>query len=288
MLVFILGFTACAVIVNRLPPYQGTPPVASTAPSLATYRAPAVLKSEARYTIADAVTRVEPAVVSIDTIGHTPARESLEEMWLRRWFGRPPPHREDGAIHGVASGVIVTADGYVLTNNHVVEDSERLIVTLPDKRRFDGQVLGTDPEDDLAIVKIDGRGFPTAPLGDSARLRKGEWVIAIGNPLDFQNTVTVGVVSAQRDGPIPVEGKTLRHVIQTDAAINQGNSGGALVNLSGELIGINTAIVSTSSAGGSIGIGFAIPVNDVRPVIRELIRYGRVMRPWIGIRYTSA
>src|SRR6266852_6379944 len=288
MLVFILGFTACAVIVNRLPPYQGTPPVASTAPALATYHAPAVLKSEARYTIADAVTRVEPAVVSIDTVGHAPERETLEQLWLRRWFGRPPVRRDDSAVHGVASGVMVRTDGYVLTNNHVVEDAEHVIVTLPDKRRFDGQILGTDPEDDLAIVKIDGRGFPIAPLGDSARLRKGEWVIAIGNPLDFQNTVTVGVVSAQRDGPFTVEGKTLRHVIQTDAAINQGNSGGALVNLSGELIGINTAIVSTSSAGGSIGIGFAIPVNDARPVIAELIRYGRVIRPWIGIAYDQA
>jgi S1-C subfamily serine protease len=288
MLVFVLGFAACAFVVNRLPPYQGTSPAASTATSLATYRPSTALRSGDRYTIADAVTSVEPAVVNIDTVGRAPERESLEQLWLRRWFGRPPTRRDDSAVHGVASGVIVRPDGYVLTNNHVVEDAERVIVTLPDKRRFDGQILGTDPEDDLAIVKIDGRDFPTAPLGDSARLRKGEWVIAIGNPLDFQNTVTVGVVSAQRDGPFTVEGKTLRHVIQTDAAINQGNSGGALVNLSGELIGINTAIVSTSSAGGSIGIGFAIPVNDARPVIADLIRYGRVIRPWMGIRYASA
>jgi S1-C subfamily serine protease len=124
-------------------------------------------------------------------------------------------------------------------------------------------------------------------MGDSTRLRKGEWVIAIGNPLGFESTVTVGVVSAERRGPFTVEGKMLRHVIQTDAAINQGNSGGALVNLGGELIGINTAIVSTSAAGGSIGIGFAIPVNDARPVITQLIRYGHVLRPWIGIRYET-
>jgi S1-C subfamily serine protease len=288
MLVFVLGFTACAVVVHRLPPYQGAPPIARAAPSLASFRPSTVLKVGDRYTIADAVARVEPAVVSIDTVGRAPERETLEELWLRRWFGRPSPHRDDSAVHGVASGVIVGAEGYVLTNNHVVEDAERVIVTLPDKRRFDGQILGTDPEDDLAMVKIEGHGFPTAPMGNSAGLRTGEWVIAIGNPLDFQNTVTVGVVSAEREGPFPVEGKTLRHVIQTDAAINQGNSGGALVNLSGELIGINTAIVSTSSAGGSIGIGFAIPVNDARPVIADLIRYGQVIRPWMGIRYAAA
>ena len=288
LLVFVLGFTACALVVNRLPPYQGAPSATPAGASLATYRPSSLPRAGDRYTIADAVTRVEPAVVKIDTIGRAPGRDTWEEFWPRRWFGRPPLRREDGAVHGVASGVVVGAEGYVLTNNHVVEDAERIMVTLPDTRRFDGQVLGTDPEDDLAIVKIDGGRFPTAPMGNSARLRKGEWVIAIGNPLGFESTVTVGVVSAERMRPFPVEGKMLRHVIQTDAAINQGNSGGALINLNGELIGINTAIVSTSTAGGSIGIGFAIPVNDVRPVMRELIRYGRVIRPWIGIRYASA
>jgi S1-C subfamily serine protease len=285
--VFILGFTACAVVMNRLPPYQGSP--ATTAPaSLATYRPTAPTAAGGRYSVADAVQRVEQAVVSIDTLGRAPGRESWEDLWLRRWFGRPPLRRDDGSAHGVASGVLVQSDGYVLTNNHVVDDAEQIWITLPDKRRFNGQVVGTDPDDDLAIVKIDGLHFPTAPIGDSARLRQGEWVVAIGNPLGFGSTVTVGVVSAERDGPFTVEGKTLRHVIQTDAAINQGNSGGALVNLSGELIGINTAIVSTSATGGSIGIGFAIPINDARPVIGQLIRYGQVIRPWIGIRYASA
>src|SRR5712691_7581372 len=139
MLVFVLGFTACALVVNRLPPYRGTPPVASTGASLATYRPSTVRNSGDRYSIADAVTRVEPAVVSIDTVGHAPERETLEQLWLRRWFGRPPVRRDDSAVHGVASGVMVRTDGYVLTNNHVVEDAEHVIVTLPDKRRFDGQ-----------------------------------------------------------------------------------------------------------------------------------------------------
>lgn len=286
IVIFVLGFTACALVIHGLPPYQGTPAVNPRA-SLAAYRTLPPLTSAGRYTVADAVQRVEQAVVSIDTVGRASSRESWEELWLRRWFRRAPLQHDDSAVHGVASGVLVRPDGYVLTNDHVVDDADQIWVTLADKRRFSGQVVGTDPDDDLAILKIDGRQFPTAPLGDSSRLRQGEWVIAIGNPLGFGSSVTVGVVSAERDGPVPVEGKTLRHVIQTDAAINQGNSGGALVNLSGELIGINTAIVSTSAAGGSIGIGFAIPINDARPVIGELIRYGQVIRPWIGIRYAS-
>jgi serine protease Do len=235
--------------------------------------------------VANAIGRVEPAVVNIETISRLSSREGWEQSWLRRWLGRPAPRRDDDPVRGVASGVVVGSDGYVLTNNHVVDEADRILITLPDKRRFVGQVIGTDPEDDLAILKIDGRNLPTAPLGDSSGVRKGEWVIAIGNPLGFESTVTVGVVSAERRDPFTVEGKTLRHVIQTDAAINQGNSGGALVNLNGELIGINTAIVSTSSTGGSIGIGFAIPINDIRPVVSQLIRYGQVLRPWMGIKY---
>jgi S1-C subfamily serine protease len=284
--VFCLGFTACALVVHRLPPYQGTPPAVPSEASLASYRnLPSAPVIQDRYSVANAIGRVEPAVVNIETIGTVSAREGWEQLWLRRWLGRPAPRRDEDPIRGVASGVIISRDGYVLTNNHVVDEADRIVITLPDKRRFEGQVIGTDPEDDLAIVKISGQSLPTAPLGDSAKVRKGEWVIAIGNPLGFESTVTVGVVSAERRDPFTVEGKTLRHVIQTDAAINQGNSGGALVNLSGELIGINTAIVSTSSAGGSIGIGFAIPINDVRPVVAQLIRYGRVLRPWIGIKY---
>jgi serine protease Do len=286
LLVFLLGFTACAWVVNRLPPYQGTPEAGSAATTLASYHATTAAPSAGdRYSVADAVARVEPAVVNIDTIGRSADEETLEQRLLRRWFGRPQPRRDEGAIRGVASGVIVHPDGYVVTNNHVVSDAEKIRVTLPDKREFEGQIVGTDPEDDLAIVKIDGHKLPIAPMGDSSRLRKGEWVIAIGNPLGFDSTVTVGVVSAERRGPITIEGKTLRNVIQTDAAINQGNSGGALLNLNGELVGINTAIVSTSMTGGSIGIGFSIPINDARPVVTQLIQYGRVLRPWIGIKY---
>jgi S1-C subfamily serine protease len=288
VLVFILGFTLCAAVIHWLPPYQGGHLPAAPTASLASYHgSPPRPPGGGRYTVADAIDRVEPAVVNILTEGRSSGRPTWEELWLRRWFGRPVPQRDEMPVHGVASGVIVTSDGYVLTNNHVVDDAERITVRLPDERHFDAQVVGTDSDGDLAVLKIDGQRLPVAPMGDSGALRKGEWVVAIGNPLGFESTVTAGVVSAQRNGPITVEGKTLRHVIQTDAAINQGNSGGALVNLSGELIGINTAIVSTSAAGGSIGIGFAIPINDARPIMTQLIRYGRVQRPWMGIRYEA-
>jgi len=285
--VFVLGFGLCAYIIHRMPPYQGAAP--PTVTSLASYRpATSLPPITDRYTVADAVAQVEPAVVNIDTIGKAPAEPesgNFEDRWLRRFFGSPRARRPETAPRGVASGVIISADGHVLTNHHVIEDAERIRITLPDQRRFEGTVVGSDPDSDLAIVKINGQGLPTARLGDSARLRKGEWVVAIGNPLGFESTVTVGVVSAARRGTFTVEGKRLHSVIQTDAAINQGNSGGALVDLDGRLVGINTAIVSTPLSGGSIGIGFAIPINDARPVVAQLMHSGRVTRPWIGIRY---
>jgi serine protease Do len=284
--VFLLGFAVCAYIIHRLPPYQGA--ATGSVAALATYRPPSRPLITDRYTLADAVAQVEPAVVNIDTIGKSPAeteKGSFEDRWLRRFFGGPRGRRPESAPRGVASGVIISPDGHVLTNHHVIEDAERIRVTLPDQRHFEGTVIGSDADSDLAIVKINGQGLPTARLGDSSRLRKGEWVVAIGNPLGFESTVTVGVVSAVRRGTFTVEGKRLHSVIQTDAAINQGNSGGALVDLDGRLVGINTAIVSTPLSGGSIGIGFAIPVNDARPIVEALMRNGRVTRPWIGIRY---
>jgi S1-C subfamily serine protease len=306
LLVFLLGFGVCAGIVHWLPPYQGrSVPEARSVSRTAgrdgvvtlTDYAPGTRTSVAlpagaggRYEMADAIARVEPAVVNIDTVGHVPKeqRRGPSERFLWRFFGKPTPPPDDSAPRGIASGVLISADGTVVTNNHVVADADRILVTLPDQRRFEGVVLGADPDSDLAIVKIQGRDLPRATIGDSRKLRKGEWVIAMGNPLGLGSTATVGVVSAARRGPFTVEGRTLRSVIQTDAAINQGNSGGALVNLDGELVGINTAILSTSFAGGSIGIGFAIPVNDAWPIVQQLVRGGRVVRPWIGIVYETA
>jgi S1-C subfamily serine protease len=303
--VFVLGFGACAGIVHWLPPYQGRGlPEARSASRSArdgvvtlTDYAPGARPAVSlppgaggRYEVADAIARVEPAVVNIDTVGRFPKeqRRGSTDRFLWRFFGRPGPPADEPAPRGIASGVLISSDGTIVTNNHVVADAERILVTLPDQRRFEGVVLGTDPDSDLAIVKIQGQKLPQAAIGDSGKLRKGEWVVALGNPLGLGSTATVGVVSAARRGPFTVEGRTLRSVIQTDAAINQGNSGGALVNLDGDLVGINTAILSTSFAGGSIGIGFAIPINDAWPIVRQLVRSGRVVRPWIGIVYETA
>ena len=166
----------------------------------------------------------------------------------------------------MGSGVIVSPDGYVVTNNHVVDGPGELTVTLPDKREFKGKVVGTDPKTDLAVVKIDARNLPYANWGDSSKLEVGEYVLAIGNPFGLNSTVTLGIVSALGRGRMGIT--QYEDFIQTDAAINPGNSGGALVNTSGELIGINTAIISQS--GGYQGVGFAVPASMASA--RELIR----------------
>lgn len=196
--------------------------------------------------------------------------------------------RLDAYLHpqprgGIGSGVIIDAEGTVLTNNHVVQ-SGRPTVTLVDGRRLDGQVIGKDPTTDLAVIELDGTSLPTARLGDSSALEIGEQVVAIGNALGLPGgpTVTSGVVSATDriiQGP---GGATLYDLIQTDAAINPGNSGGPLVNLYGEVVGINTAIIASAQ-----GIGFAIAINSARPIVESLLCLGRVVRPWIGVMPTS-
>ena len=175
---------------------------------------------------------------------------------------------------GMGSGVIVSPDGYVVTNNHVVDGAGELTVTLPDKREFKGKVVGTDPKTDLAVVKIDARNLPYANWGDSSKLQVGEYVLAIGNPFGLNSTVTLGIVSALGRGRMGIT--QYEDFIQTDAAINPGNSGGALVNTSGELIGINTAIISQS--GGYQGVGFAVPASMAKPVFDSLLKNGKVAR----------
>src|SRR3989442_5624307 len=209
------------------------------------------------------VAKVRPAVVNIAT------RQLSYDALLR-----PVP------AQGIGSGVIFDARGYVLTNNHVVEDAQQIRVTLPDGRAFPGKLVGADPLTDLAVVKIDGRDLPAARLGDSAKLEVGETVIAIGNPLGLEGgpTVTVGVVSALARSIEDPGGPTLHDLIQTDAAINPGNSGGPLIRMTGEVIGVNTAIIQ-----GAQGIGFAISINSAKPIVQELLAHGRVVRPFIGI-----
>jgi serine protease Do len=183
----------------------------------------------------------------------------------------------------LGSGVIVGADGTIVTNNHVIEHAKEIAITTADHRRFRGRLLGTDPVTDVAVVKIDGRKLPVLPWGDSARAQVGEYVVAIGNPFQLNQTVTMGIISATGRSNVGIV--DYEDFIQTDAAINPGNSGGALLNTRGELIGINTAIYSET--GGYQGIGFAVPANLARAVVEQLVSKGRVVRGWIGITKIS-
>jgi serine protease Do len=207
----------------------------------------------------------------------------FDDPFFRRFFGeefeerRPQPrHRQE---QGLGSGVIVTPNGYIVTNNHVVEEADELTVSLPDKRTYKAKVIGTDPKTDVAVVKIEASNLPVLSWGDASQLQVGEMVLAVGNPFGLSQTVTMGIISAVGRANMGIV--DYEDFIQTDAAINPGNSGGALVNLNGELIGINTAIFSRS--GGYMGIGFAIPSNMAKNVMDSLIKHGKVVRGWLGV-----
>lgn len=196
------------------------------------------------------------------------------------------PFREDVPRNQQSggSGVIISDDGYILTNNHVVEDANSVEVKLHDKNYYDATVVGTDPLTDLAVIKIDAENLPEAYLGDSDQINVGEWVMAIGNPLSLASTVTAGIVSAKGRSLQIIEDRAgVEYFIQTDAAINPGNSGGALVNLDGAVIGINTAIATNGMSGSYIGYGFAIPINLAKSVAEDLIAYGTIQRGYIGV-----
>ncbi|MBA5866819.1 MAG: Do family serine endopeptidase [Nitrospira sp. CR1.3] len=207
----------------------------------------------------------------------------FEDPFFRRFFGeefeRRLPAPRDYREQGLGSGVIVTSDGYIVTNNHVVEAADELTVALPDKRTFKGKIVGTDPKTDVAVIKIDASGLPVLAWGDAGQLQVGEMVLAVGNPFGLSQTVTMGIISAVGRANMGIV--DYEDFIQTDAAINPGNSGGALVNLRGELIGINTAIFTQS--GGYMGIGFAIPSNMAKSVMDSLVKHGKVVRGWIGV-----
>jgi len=249
------------------------------------------LEFSRRTAIVRAAERVGPATVSISATGRRLVRTAptAQDEFFRRFFGGFLPGRVyEEERHTFGSGVVIDADGYVLTNEHVVRGFEDVQVVLTDGRAFDGSVLGGDPRYDLAVVKIEGESLPVAPLGDSDDIMVGEWAVAIGNPFgnllsDRQPTVTAGVVSAVNRDVISDDASPAiyKDMIQTDAAINPGNSGGPLANSSGEVIGINSFIFSMS--GGSEGVGFAIPINTARNVIDEMIQFGRVRDIWVGI-----
>ncbi|WOB07350.1 S1C family serine protease [Piscinibacter gummiphilus] len=227
---------------------------------------------------AAAAKRATPAVVSI-TASKTPQRNpQTEDPWFRFFFGDQPQRQQQPQI-GLGSGVIVSADGYLLTNNHVIEGADDVEVQLSDGRQARAKVVGTDPETDVAVLKISLDKLPVIAFGSVESAQVGDVVLAIGNPFGVGQTVTSGIVSALGRNQLGIN--TFENFIQTDAAINPGNSGGALVDAQGNLLGINTAIYSRS--GGSMGIGFAIPANTARLVMEGLIRDGQVTRGWIGV-----
>ncbi|CAB1369763.1 Do family serine endopeptidase [Denitratisoma oestradiolicum] len=229
---------------------------------------------------ADAARKALPAVVHIYTSREVkaPRNPLLEDPFFRHFFGDRFGN-ETQRRAGLGSGVVVSADGYVLTNYHVVETADEIEVALNDGRKIKGRIVGTDPESDVAIIKIDADKLPVITFAQAESLRVGDVVLAIGNPFGVGQTVTSGIVSALGRSHLGIN--TFENFIQTDAAINPGNSGGALVDSDGNLVGINTAIYSQS--GGSMGIGFAIPVSLARSVMEQIIRNGAVSRGWIGV-----
>jgi Do/DeqQ family serine protease len=252
-------------------------PLASVSAPIAPLPQPVVFGPGGAFgSYAGAAKRAAPAVVSVITSKAPLAGDSQGgDPWFRYFFGDP----ESQAQSGIGSGVIVSTDGYVLTNNHVVESMDDIEVVLSDGRRSRAEVIGTDPESDIAVLRVKLDKLPAVAFGDSDALQVGDVVLAIGNPFGVGQTVTSGIVSALGRNQLGIN--TFENFIQTDAAINPGNSGGALVDATGNLMGINTAIYSRS--GGSLGIGFAIPVSTARQVLEGLIREGQVTRGWIGV-----
>lgn len=236
--------------------------------------------------VVEALDRVEPAVVQIE-VSQTVRRQvpdTFQDPFFRRFFGDMVPEQpSERTVEGLGSGFVISEDGLILTNAHVVSKADTVNVTFQDGTVLEGEVVGQDPLSDVAVLRVDTDNLPTVPLGNSDQVRPGQWAIAIGNPLGLEQTVTVGVISAtdRSSSEVGVPDKRLGF-LQTDAAINPGNSGGPLVNAQGEVIGINTAII-----GGAQGLGFAIPINAARQIAQELIETGRVQYPYLGIRMAA-
>ncbi len=246
---------------------------------------PVKVGDEPMPTLAPMIKRVSPAVVNISTRGTVQRSNPFDEEF-RRFFGLPNPGGQR-PFRSAGSGVIVDAkNGYIITNHHVVENADEITIVLQDNRQLSAEIVGSDPGSDLAVLKAEENGLSEIVLGDSTRAEVGDFVVAIGNPFGLQHTVTSGIISALGRSNINPNPNAYEDFIQTDASINPGNSGGALVNLRGELIGINSAILSRS--GGNIGIGFAIPVNMVRSVMTQLIEHGEVRRGLLGVNITDA
>jgi serine protease Do/serine protease DegQ len=268
-------------------PAPKDPPAAKKMPVLVTDYSPVSQgETPGRVTsYADVIEPVQKAVVSVYSTRTVHQRLS---PFFRQLYGDQGPAERDAKEKGLGSGVIVSPDGYILTNNHVVEGADELNVLLTDERDLKAKVIGTDPKTDIAIIKIDAENLPVAVLADSDKLRVGDVVFAIGNPLEVGQTVTMGIVSAKNRRSVHIldDVQGYQDFIQTDAAINMGNSGGALVDAKGRLVGINSAILSPSS--GNIGIGFTIPINLASSIMRSLIETGTVTRGYLGITPDSS
>jgi Do/DeqQ family serine protease len=283
----VVGFAAGLVLTGRLRSAEEAgaqpTPVAQERPAAQAAQTPAARTSDSTRGLPDLTAAAQIAIPSVPNISsrqvvRTPNSPFMNDPFFREFFGGGGPFGyRDRLQQSLGSGVVVSADGYVLTNNHVIGDARAEVsVTLPDKRELRAKIVGTDAETDIAVLKIDARNLPVLAWGDSSKLKVAEWVLAIGNPFGvLDQTVTLGIVSATGRN-IDRAQASLVDFIQTDAAINQGNSGGALVNARGELIGINTAIFSQS--GGSQGVGFAVPSNLAKHIMDELIAYGSVRR----------
>jgi serine protease Do len=248
--------------------------------ALAILASPPAASSIGENRIVTASRRISPAVVNIDTTGRVRGSDGSGAAWSA-----------DQEVRGKGSGVLLSPDGFIVTNNHVIDGASQIRVTTSDGRWYYARLIGRDSATDLAVVRIDGRNLPYAELGDSDRLEVGETCIAVGNPLGLGSTVTSGIISALNRRNLQIDDRHLLDgAIQTDASINRGNSGGALANIDGQLVGINTAILSSGPNGGSIGLGFALPINLVRKIASDLIASGRYQLPpnrlpWVGIQY---
>ncbi len=260
-------------------------------PALAQDEADLALLDRSAKAFSSVVKKAGPAVVHVAVekpgkmTGQFPS-ELFSDPFFERFFGpqfkhprTPNKEKKNFRQQAAGSGFIIASDGYILTNNHVIDEAEKITVRLADKREFTAKVVGADPQSDVAILKIEGTNLPVLPLGNSDALEVGEWVIAIGSPFELNQTVTVGVVSAKGRNRMGIT--DYENFIQTDAAINPGNSGGPLLNIHGEAVGMNTAIFSRS--GGYMGIGFAIPINMAKSIEQQLRKGGKVTRGWLGI-----
>lgn len=291
-LIYVLVVAGCAVLLGTAwPDFVSRVAYAVERGQATAAREQLKLARDLSTAFEDVTKALTPSVVNIRSTKKLPVNQRFPGLpfeddsandLLERFFGERLPREAPGREYvqrGLGSGVIVTKDGYILTNNHVVDSANQLTVTLSDNRVFEAKVVGTDPKTDLAVVKIEADKLLPAVLGDSDQIRVGEWVLAIGNPFGLAHTVTAGIVSAKGRANMGIT--DYEDFIQTDAAINPGNSGGPLVNLDGQVIGINTAIASRT--GGYQGVGFSIPANLARQIMDSIIDKGKVVRGWVGV-----